>query len=32
MGAGLAGAALAALVAPTVFAALAWEKRLLGVT
>src|SRR5438477_7976147 len=32
MRAGLAGAALAALVAPAVFAALAWEKRLLGVT
>jgi len=29
---GLAGAALAALVAPAVFAALAWEKRLLGLT
>jgi hypothetical protein len=30
MRAGLVGAALAALVAPAVFAALAWEKRLLG--
>jgi rod shape-determining protein MreD len=32
MRAGLTGAALAALVAPAVFAALAWEKRLLGLT
>jgi hypothetical protein len=32
MGAGLVGAALAALLAPAVFAVLAWEKRQLGLT
>src|SRR5438445_11160628 len=32
MRAGLVGAALAALLAPAVFAALAWEKRQLGLT